>query len=191
MTKTQLEKLLGITLEDGKDTYTDDEALDLISKSHNDLRNEANKNKDLLSKRNSEIAEYKRKEQEKLSDEEKTRLHYEELEKNYASLQKKVAKNDKVTEYMGIGYPKDLAEKIADAELEGKSTVELHKQFITSREETLKAEFLKNPPKAKTTDNTDTVTREQYLKMTYSQKMELKEKNPELFEQVSKDTTNN
>ena len=191
MTKTQLEKLLGITLEEGKDTYTDDEALELINKSHNEMRNELNNNKNLLSKRNSEIAEYKRKEQEKLSDEEKTRLHYEEIEKNYEALQKKVARNDKVTEYMGIGYPKDLAEKIAEAELEGKSAVELHKQFITAREESLKAELLKNPPKPATGDKGDTVTREDYKKMTYSQKMALKDSNPELFEQVSKDTPNN
>lgn len=190
MTKSQLEKILGITLEEGKDTYTDDEAFELINKSHLELRSELGKNKDLLSKRNSEIAEYKRKEQDKLSEEEKTRLHYEELEKDYASLQKKVAKNDKITEYMGIGYSKELAEKIAEAELEGKSTVEYHKQFITAREETLKAELLKNPPKPETTDKTDTVTREDYKKMTYSQRMELKDKNPELFEQVSKDTNN-
>ena len=191
MTKAQLEKLLGITLEEGKETYTDDEALELISKDFSSIKSDRDKTKNLLSQRNSEIAEFKRKEQDKLSEEEKTRLHYEELEKNYASLQKTVAKSTRASEYMGIGYPKELAEKIADAELEGKPTAEFHKQFITSREESIRAELLKNPPKVTTTDKGDTVTREDYKKMTYSQRMELKDKNPELFEQVSKDTPNN
>lgn len=190
MTKSQLEKLLGITLEEGKDTYTDDEAFELINKSHSDLRSELGKNKDLLSKRNSEIAEYKRKEQDKMTEDEKSKLHIEELEKEVAGYRREISKNKKVNEYMGIGYPKELAEKIADAEIEGKSTVELHKQFITSREETIKAELLKNPPKPNTNDGDTTVTREQYQKMTYSQRMELKDKNPELFEQVSKETNN-
>ena len=180
-TKEQLKKL-GIQVEEDKE-YTDEEAFALIEKNANDMRGDLNKHKDLLSKRNSEIAEFKRKEQDKLSEEEKTRLHYEELEKENASYKKTIAKSQKVNEYMGIGYPKELAEKIADAELEGKSAVELHKQFMTSREESLKAELLKNSPDPSNNKQTQTVTKEDVIKGGYEAMMKLKEENPTQYQE--------
>lgn len=186
MTKSQLEKLLGVTLDEGKDTYTDDEALELITKSHNELKNDRDKNKNLLSQRNSEIAELKKEKQDRMTDDEKEKQRVADLENKVSNYEKLFAKSNKVNEYMGIGYPKELAEKIADAELEGKSTANFHKEFITSREESIKAELLKGTGKVHTNDNDNTVTKEDYSKMTYSQKMALKDSNPELFEELSK-----
>lgn len=184
MTKQQLEKLLGITLEEGKDTYTDDEAFELINKKHTELTSDLTKHKNLLSTRNSEIAEYKRKEQEKLSDDEKLKLHYEELEKENAGYKRTIAKSNKVNEYLGIGYPKELAEKIAEAELDGKSTVELHKQFLTSREESIKAELLKGNNKPETKTDTKTYDVDWFKKASLTELSELHEKNPTLYAEL-------
>jgi len=183
MTKSQLEKILGIKLEEGQDTYTDDEATELIARHYAEVRNEATKNKDLLSKRNSEIAEMKRKEQDKLSDDEKARLQFEETVKENTSLKRKIARSEKVADYIGLGYPKELAEKVADAELDGKSTVELRRQFLTAKEESIRAELLKDTPAPDTKKDTSTQTKEDVVKGGYEAMLKLKQDNPELYDQ--------
>lgn len=178
MTKEQLAKL-GIVIEE--DNIDDDKALELIAKQKQTNDAELKKHKDLLTARNSEIAEFKRKEQEKLSEEEKTKLHYADLEKTNKDLARKLALNDKTTEYISLGYDPELAKKVAEAELDGKSTVEFRKQFITAREEKLKAELMKqtNPPKTKT--DPATLTKADLDKMGYEQLLEVQEKNPTLY----------
>jgi hypothetical protein len=181
MTKSQLEKILGIKLEDGKDAYTDDEVTELVAKSYSELRSDLTKNKDLLSKRNSEIAEYKRKEQEKLTDDEKARLQFEETVKENNALKRKILRSEKIADYIGLGYSKELAEKVADAELDGKSTVELRKQFIVAKEESIKAELLKETPNPDTKKDTSTKTKEEIVKGGYEEMLKLKETNPEVY----------
>ena len=182
MTKEQLAKF-GITIE--QDSITDEEATRLIEEKFKSVNDEHTKTKNLLSSRNSEIAELKRKDQEKLSEEEKTKLHYEELEKENANYKREIAKNKKVNDYMGIGYPKELAEQIADAELEGKPTVELHKKFITSREESLRKEILENNGNdVHTGDKTKPITLEEFNKMGLADLTKLHEENPTLYAQL-------
>lgn len=185
MTKEQLAKL-GITVE--TDTVEGDELDALLSKHISGLNDEIKKGKNLISERNTEIKSLKDKANEKLTEDEKTQLFYKELEETNKSLQREINLSKKVAEYVELGYSKDLATKVAQAELDGKSTTEYHKQFIEATEQRVKAEILKQTPNVKSGGNFDTVTREDYKKMTYSQKMKLREENPELFEQVSKDT---
>ena len=182
MTKEQLAKL-GITVEEGKD-LTEDEIFDLISKSQNDLKADRDNNKKLLSQRNSEIAEYKKKEQDRLSEDEKRELHYKELEEANAKYQRTISRSQKVTEYMDLGYPRDLAEKVADAELDGKSTVELRKQFIASKEESIRAELLKQNPNPSTKGgNPAPLTKDDVLKGGYPAMMKLKAENPDKYKE--------
>ena len=179
-------KELGITFD--TDNPTAEEIDEKVAKRLTELTGENSKNKDIISKRNSEIAEYKRKEQEKLSEEEKRSIHEKELEDKIAGYEKQFAKTNKVNDYLSIGYDKKLAEEIADAELEGKPTAELHKKHILSREEALKKEWMeKNPkPKQGDPDADKDITPEKFNKMTYSEKLALKEKNPTLYEQLHK-----
>lgn len=177
-TKEQLAKL-GITITE--DSIEDNEALELISKKQNEMSAETKKHKDLLDKRNSEIAEFKRKEQEKLSEEEKTKLHYADLEKTNKDLTRRLALNDKITEYISLGYDADLAKKVAEAELDGKSTVEYRKQFISAQQEKLKAELLKTNPAPHTKGDPKTLTKADLNKMGYEELMKVKEENPTLY----------
>ena len=183
MTREQLLKL-GIATE--KDNLTDDEIFELLEKKKGERDAELSKNKDLLSKRNGEIAEYKRKEQEKLSEEEKTKLHYEELERELASVKRENALSKKIADYVGIGYDGELAKKVAEAELDGRSTIELHKQFIKAREESIKAELLKGGSKPKTESETKTLTKAEFNKLGYSELLKLQEENPVLYDELSK-----
>ena len=183
MTKEQLAKL-GIVIEE--DSVDDARALELISKKQNETSAELIKHKDLLTKRNGEIAEFKRKEQEKLSDEEKQRLHYEEIEKKNADLTKRLALNEKTAEYISLGYDADLARKVAEAELEGKSTVEYRKQFITAQQEKIKADLLKGTTNPETNKNENTkVTKEQFDKMGLEALMKRQQENPTLYNELA------
>ena len=183
MTKEQALEL-GVSFE--SESPTQEEIDTAVLKRVGELTAENSKQKDLISRRNGEIAEYKRKEQDKMSEDEKMKLHYEELEKENASYKRSIAKTNKVNEYLGIGYPKELAEKIAENELDGKSTASYHAQFTKMREETIKAELMKGNPAPRQADPSATLTQEGFKKMSYAQKLELKNTNPEAYAQLSK-----
>lgn len=178
-------KELGITFE--SENPTQEEIDEKILKRVAELTGENSKQKTLISQRNSEIAEYKRKEQEKLTEDEKIKLHYEQLEKENADFKKQFAKTNKVNDYLSIGYSKELAEEIADAELSGKPTAALHQKHLQAREEAIKKELMvNNPDPRQTNKSSKTITKEDYAKMPYSERLKLKESNPTLYEQLSK-----
>lgn len=182
-TKEMLAKL-GITIEG--EEIDDAKVLELIEQSQSSLKGELKKHKDLLSTRNSEIAEFKRKEQEKLSDEEKTKLHYEEMEKEIASLKRKDALNTKINDLMSLGYDKELAKKYAEAELDGKSTIEFQKQFMEAKLEAQKQELLKGTPNPTQNDpNSSVKTKEDFDKLGYEGQLKLYNEHPEIYKQFT------
>lgn len=183
MTKEQLAKL-GITIEG--ESATDEEVEKLLTEKFNSLNGDVKKHKDLLSARNSEIAEYKRKEQEKLTEEEKTKLHYEEMEKEIASLKRKDSLNTKINDLMSLGYDKDLATKYANAELDGKSTIEFQKQFMEAKLEAQKKELLNNTPNPKLNNPDGSVkTKEDFDKLGYEGQVKLYNEHPEIYKQFA------
>lgn len=183
MTKEML-KELGITTD--KEELTPEEIDALVKQRVAELTGENTKQKSLISQRNGEIAEYKRKEQERLTDDEKKALLEKEKDDKIAKYEKIIAKNGKVAEYMGIGYPKELAEKVAEAEIEGKSTAQFHAEFVKSREETIKAELMKNNPTPNGAGDNAPTTLEAFKKMKPSELMDFAEKHPQEYEQLSK-----
>ena len=186
MTKEQLAKL-GINIEG--EEITDEEGFKLIEQSQNSLKGEVKKHKELLSTRNSEIAEYKRKETEKLSEDEKTKLHYEELEKTNKELARKIALNEKIADLMSIGYDKDLAKKYAEAELDGKSTIEYQKQFMASQLEAQKQDLLKQSKAPQTSDPNESVkTKEDFDKLGYEGQLKLYNEHPEIYKQFANES---
>ena len=180
MTKEQLAKL-GITIEG--ETITDEEANKLIEAKFTSLNGDLKKHKDLLSTRNSEIAEYKRKEQEKLSEEEKQQLHYQEMEKEIATLKRKDNLNTKINDLMSIGYDKELATKYANAELDGKSTIEFQKTFMDSQLEAQKQELLKVGKNPVVNNPNEVKSKEDIIKGGYAEMAKLQQENPALYEQ--------
>lgn len=184
MTKEQLAKL-GIVVEND---LTDDEANELILKKLAEKDGEIKNQKDMISKRNSEINALKDKEKERMTDEEKKAQAQQELEKELASLRRENALNKKVSEYLEIGYDKELATKVANAELDGKSTAQFHKQFIETQRESLKAELLaKTPTPSGNNDNNPTqFTKENFKKGLISMEdmNKLQAENPTLYKEI-------
>lgn len=183
MTKEQLARL-GIVID--KDEVSDEEGMQLIEQHTTGLVNEKTKLKGQVDKYSTEIANYKKKETDRLSEEEKTKLHYAELEKENADLRKAKALTERETAYISAGYDPKLAKEIAEAELEGKPTAELHKKHITAVEERVKAEVLKGTPDPKTKSNPKTWTKEEFAKASYEEKLALYNDNPQLYAELTK-----
>lgn len=149
MTKEQIEKL-GITYVEG---MTDEDVIAKINENKtaletkaNDAESKAKSYKSTIDKYSSEIAEYKKKEAEKLTDEEKRDAHLAELEADLAKAKRTIAETEKVNTYVSIGYSKELAQKVAIAELEGKDASKYHQEFMKTREEAIRAELMKKNP---------------------------------------------
>lgn len=184
MTKELLAKL-GIVVDHD---LTDEEANELIAKKLADKDTEIKKQKDLISTRNSEISELKKEKTDRLSEDEKKALAQQELEKEVATLRRENALNKRVAEYVEIGYDKELAEKIANAELDGKSTAQYHKQFLEAQKESIKAELLAKTPNPKQQDQTSETkfTKENFKagKISMAEMNELKATNPTLYQEI-------
>lgn len=180
MTKEQLEKL-GITVENF-DELTQEKIDELVAKRVAELAGENSKQKTIISQRNGEIAEYKRKEQDRLTEDEKKALHEKEMVEKIASYEKQIAKTSKVAEYMGIGYPKELAEKVAEAEIEGKSSAKYHQEFAQSQVEATKAELMRNNPNPDGGGSGDAMTIEKFKTLKPSELAKFAEEHPTEFE---------
>lgn len=183
MTKEQLAKL-GINVEG--ETITDEELEKLLTEKFNSLNGEVKKHKDLLSTRNSEIAEYKRKEQEKLSDDEKRELQIKDMEKELANLKRKDSINTKINDLLSLGYDKETAKKYAEAEIDGKSTIEFQRQFLQSQLEAQKQELLKGAPTPQqSVPNGLPKTKEDFDKLGYEEQLKIYNEHPEVFKQFT------
>ena len=186
-TKEQLAKL-GITIEE--DSIEDDKAFELIEKHTSALASDKAKLKKRTDELSSEIAEKKKADLEKLSEDEKTKLHYEEIEKANKELSRKLARNDKINDLMSIGYDKELATKYAEAELDGKSTIEFQKQFMNSKLEAQKQELLKGTPAPiiKGGDDKGKFTKENFKagKISMEEMNKLKESDPATYNELIK-----
>ena len=186
MTKEKLAKL-GINIEG--EEITDEEAFALIEKHHTELMSEKAKLKKRTDELSSEIAERKKADLEKLSEDEKTKLHYEEMEKEIASLKRKDSLNSKINDLMSIGYDKDLATKYANAELDGKSTIEFQKTFMEAKLEAQKQEMLKGTPNPQMNNPNDIgkTTKDDFDKMGYEERVKLFNEHPEVYQQFAQD----
>lgn len=187
-TKEQLAKL-GITIE--ADSIEDDEAFALIEKKNADLVSDNSKLKKTNDKLSSENADYKRKAQDQLSEEEKNKLKFDEMVKKNQDLERKIARNDLINDLMSIGYDKELATKYADAQLDGKPTIEFQKKFMEGKLEAQKQELLKGTPDPKLNDPDkakEKFTKENFLKgnISVEEMNQLKETDPTLYNEIVK-----
>lgn len=183
--KEQVEKM-GLTWKEG---MTDDEVYDGLAK----MKEKADKYDPLKSsfdKTASELKGFKDKAKEGQTEIEKANERITELEKSNADLVKASQLRDIYDTYRNMGYDEKDAQAIAEAQLSGdfKKVGELQKAFLTKHDEEVKKELLKQTPPPSQGDPNIAVpkTQEEFNKLTYSQLLVLKEKNPTVYEQFTK-----
>ena len=184
MTKEQLAKF-GIVID--KDEVTDEEAQELIANKISGIEAEKTKLKGQVDKYSSEVSAYKKKEADKMSEDEKEKLRVEGIEAENKNLHRQIEMSNKINEYLAIGYDRELAKQIAEAELDGKSTSALHDKHIKAQLEKQKAELLKGGDKVHVEEENKTLyTKENFKKglITMEQMNELKATNPTLYKEI-------
>ena len=164
-------------------------ALEALDQPENKPDPETNKLKTQLSKANTEAAELKRKLQEKMTEDEKKAQEAEEasrkMQERLQELERKDTVNTYKTAYLSMGYDADLAEKTAIAMADGKmdEVFANQKAFQEAHDKAVLAGAVKTtptPPAGK--PGSATVTAEQFAKMGYSERVELRKTQPELYE---------
>ena len=164
-----------------------------------DSSSEIENYKKMISKANSEAADWKRKHNALLSEEEKAKAEAEEerqrKENEFAEMQKRL--NDLETEktvalyqtkLVSMGYNSDLASSTAKALSEGKMNEVFANmaQHLDAKEKDLRASILKDTPTPNTGATTDEITKEDFKKMGYAEKVKIFNENPELYNELSK-----
>jgi len=185
-----IKKMLG---DSYKEDMTADEVIALLEKSPElktaeSYERELEKMKTSVSKANAEAAESKRLLKEKMTAEElKAKEESEELaklreERDAFARQVTVANYEK--EFLSLGYDGQMAAETAEAMAKGdmQTVFKNHKAYAEKIVQDTKTAVLKDTPKMDGTGNhTGNVTQEQFDSMTYTERLELKQNNPQLF----------
>ena len=189
-----IKSILGESFKEGMTTEELISALensDALKKAES-AEKELEKTKVALTKSNAEAADFKRQLREKMSAEElKAKEESEELaklreERDNALRQVTLTSYEK--EFLGLGYDSKLATETAEAMVKGdmQTVFRNHKAQLEKVTQDTKTALLKATPAMNGTgSHSDTVTQEQFDKMTYSERVEFKHNNPEEFKKLN------
>lgn len=149
---------------------------------------EIEKYKNLLQKANSQAADYKKQLRDKLSEQERLEAERQEKDAEKDALLKQLLKEKDVSKYQAQflenGFDSDLAMKSAEALADGDyATVFANlKTYTEGLKKSVKTELLKATPKP---DNKGeggaTITKEQFEKMGYTERVQFKKEYPDLY----------
>ncbi|GHV47084.1 hypothetical protein FACS189499_03920 [Clostridia bacterium] len=153
---------------------------------------EAKRLKDAVTKANKEAAEYKRQLQARMTEDERREAERkqkeEEINETLAQLQRDKVIADTKSQFLALGYEAALAERAATAAADGDfgSMFIMQKQHLDAVTKQLRAEILKNTPKPNVgTQIPKDVTKEQFGKLAYTDRLNLKRENPELYNELN------
>lgn len=158
------------------------------------LLSENEKNKRLKDQYSKESADWKNKYNATLSDVEKEKIAQEEREKHYKEIERQFNLGNLKNSLSKTINNDEVSSTIAGYMLDGNfngAVEEMNKYFANHDEELSKQmteKLLKNtptPPPQNVNDNGG-VTKEKLDKMSYNERVEFKNKNPELYEKLTK-----
>lgn len=181
-------ELLG---DEFRDDLSNEQVEELISKKFQSLKESESKLKNSLSKSNSEASEWKKKYNETLTDEELKRTAKDEelnkIIKERDELKKEKNINEYYAKHLSLGYDEVLAKDSANALFNNDyaKLFENQKKFVENQVAKIKAEYMKGNP-VPPNGGVQTITKEMFNKMTYSEMVNLKNTNPTLYNELIK-----
>lgn len=146
--------------------------------------------KELVNKASAEASKYKKELREKQTEEERREAERKEelakKEEELALYKRASIINDHKANFLGVGYPEALATESAEAIADGDFTKVFANlgNFLSEKEKTIKEDLLKSTPKPQGGFTNPEVTKEQFDKMSYTEKVKLYETNKELYESL-------
>lgn len=186
-----LKELLGETYKEGMTVDEINEALANVQMPKDNAA-ELAKLKDSVTRANSEAAKYKKELNDRLSEEEKKAKEdaekWEKIEKERNELLREKNISTHKAKFLENGYTADDAEKSATALVDGdfNTVFNLLGQFRSNLEKKFKAENIDKTPKPQG-GGAESVppTKEQFDAMTYTQQLELKRSQPEVYNSLT------
>jgi hypothetical protein len=146
--------------------------------------------KEVLDKATSEAAKYKREMRERMSAEEIEKAKAAEdmasVMAELEALRLEKAVSEYTTQFMGIGYDEALAKDTAIALQKGdmQAMFKNHAKFVQAKEKAMKAELLKGTPTPPAGDGNKALTKEDFAKMSLSEKAKFAAEHPEKYNEI-------
>ena len=156
------------------------------------LRDENAKLKNAQSSASADASKYKKALQERMSEQERaaneTKELIERLKQENAEMKRNQTLAEYTSGYLGLGFDAELAKKAAVATSDGdfSAMTTAIKDFITAHDKALQAEALRNTPRPGAGAAAPSVTKEQFEKMKYSERIKLHDEQPELYKELVK-----
>ena len=156
----------------------------------NDNSAEIDRLKAALSKSNSEAADFKKQLREKMSEEERKAKEdaekYEEVVKERDTLLREKNILGYKTKYLALGYDEKLANETAEAMVNGESDKVFANQqkHLATVEKKIREEVLKDTPKPEGGKGSDTITKEQFSKMSTAEQYKYSVEHPEEYKKL-------
>lgn len=153
---------------------------------------EIKKMKATADKNASEAAEYKRKWKSSLDETQQANLAKEEADKalreELEALRRESSISKMEKSFIALGYSEEMANKAANAQIDGDTDTlfNIQKAVMEQLTKTIKADLTKQMPiPPVSNDSSVGMTQEQFDKLTLSEQVEFKHKNPELFKKFT------
>lgn len=143
-------------------------------------------------KATSEAASYKKQLREKQTAEEIALQEKAEKEAEREEQFQKLLRENTITKFeknfLALGYPADLAAKAAEAQCDNDTDelFSIQQTFIEEKEKAMKADWMKSMPAPPAGNDDCPVSREQFKKMKYSERVAFKQKYPEMYKEYAK-----
>lgn len=143
-------------------------------------------------KATSEAAGYKKQLREKQTAEEIALQEKAEKEAEREEQFQKLLRENTITKFeknfLALGYPADLAAKAATAQCDNDTDelFSIQQTFIEAKEKAMKADWMKSMPKPPAGNDDCPVSKEQFRKMKYSERVAFKQKYPEMYKEYVK-----
>lgn len=143
-------------------------------------------------KATSEAASYKKQLREKQTAEEIALQEKAEKEAEREEQFQKLLRENTITKFeknfLALGYPADLAAKAATAQCDNDTDelFSIQQTFIEEKEKTMKADWMKSMPNPPAGNDDCPVSKEQFRKMKYSERVAFKQKYPEMYKEYVK-----
>ena len=156
------------------------------------LEAENGKLKNAQSNASADASRYKKQLQERMSEQEKAAAETQEMIAQLKAQNAELLRNQTLAEYtagfLGIGYSEDLAKSAAVAIFDGKFAEFLatHKQFVVDHDKALSADAIRSMARPGAGGTEQSVTKEQFAKMNYNERVKLYTEQPELYKELTK-----
>lgn len=154
------------------------------------IKGENEKLKSATNSASSDAAKYKKMLQERMSEQEKADAAAKELMETLKAENERLKKEQTIAShtagYLSLGFGDALAKKAAEATFASdfSALTTTFKEFLSEHDKALAADALRKTPRPGTGGSEVEITKEQFAKMNYDERVKLITENPDLYEKL-------